>query len=281
MRGKAPYTVRVNTLSVEQPIRRWAEPAARVGYTAKGVVYIVVGGIAARAAIGWGGRATDPSGALRTMGRQRFFGDFLLSLVAVGLLAYTFWRFVQAVFDVDRKGHDLKGLLVRVGFLGSGLAYAALALTAAGMATGGTGGGRRDEVRTWTTRALADPDGWWLVAAIGVGVLAGGVYQFYKAYSNKFEKHLSLSQLSADARRWVRGVAKLGLSARGITFAVIGWFLVRAGLTADPGQAHGLAGALRTLSQQDYGPWLLGGVGVGLAAYGVFAIVTGRYRRIG
>jgi hypothetical protein len=271
----------VNTLSVEQPIRRWAEPAARVGYTAKGLVYIVVGGIAARAAIGWGGRATDTSGALQTMGRQRLFGDLLLALVAVGLLAYAFWRFVQALLDIDRKGRDLKGLLVRLGFLGSGLAYAGLALTAAGLATGGAGGGRRDQVRTWTTRALADPDRWWLVAAIGTGVLAGGVYQFYKAYSNKFEKHLSLSQLSAHTRRWVRRVAKLGLCARGITFAVIGWFLVRAGLTADPGQARGLAGALRTLSQQDYGPWLLGGVGVGLAAYGAFAIVTGRYRRIG
>jgi hypothetical protein len=262
-------------------MRRWAEPAARVGYTAKGLVYLVVGGIALRAAVGWGGRATDTHGALRTMGRQRLFGDLILALVAVGLLAYAFWRFVQAVLDLDGKGRDLKGLLVRVGFLGSGLAYAGLALTAAGLGTGGDGGGRRDLVRTWTGRALADPDRWWLVAAIGAGVLAAGVYQFAKAYSNKFEKHLSLSQLSADTRRWVRRVAKLGLCARGVTFAVIGWFLIRAGFTVDAGEARGLAGALRAVRQQDYGPWLLGGVGLGLAAYGVFAIVTGRYRRIG
>jgi uncharacterized protein DUF1206 len=262
-------------------MRRWAEPAARVGYTAKGLVYLVVGGLALRAAVGWGGRATDTRGALQTMGRQRVFGDLLLALVAGGLLAYAFWRFVQAVLDLDGKGGDVKGLLVRAGFLGSGLAYAGLALTAAGLGTGGGGGGRRDLVRTWTGRALADPDRWWLVASIGAGVVGAGLYQFYKAYSNKFEKRLRLAQVSADSRQWVRRVAKLGLTARGVTFVVIGWFLVRAGLTTDAGEARGLGGALRTLSQQDYGPWLLGGVGLGLAAYGVFAIVTGRYRQIG
>ena len=116
---------------------------------------------------------------------------------------------------------------------------------------------------------------------IGAGVVGAGLYQFYKAYSNKFEKRLRMAQVSADSRQWVRRVAKLGLTARGVTFVVIGWFLVRAGLTTDAGEARGLGGALRTLSQQDYGPWLLGGVGIGLAAYGAFAIVTGRYRQIG
>jgi uncharacterized protein DUF1206 len=259
---------------------RWVELAARVGHTAKGLVYILVGGIALRAAIGWGGRATDTRGALQTMGRPRLFGDLILALVAVGLLAYAFWRFVQAALDLDGKGRDVKGLLVRVGFLASGLAYAGLALTAAGLDTGGDGGGRRDLVRTWTGRALADPDRWWLVAAIGAGVVGAGLYQFYKAYSNTFERRLRLARVSADGRRWLRRVAKLGLTARGVTFVVIGWFLVRAGFTTDPGEARGLGGALRTLSRQDYGPWLLGGVGLGLAAYGVFAIVTGRYRQI-
>lgn len=271
----------MNTTSLTQPARRWAEPAARVGYTAKGIVYIVVGGVAVRAALGWGGRATDTRGALQTMGRPQLFGDVLLALVALGLGAYVFWRLAQSLLDLDRKGGDLKGLLVRAGYIGSGLAYAGLALTAAGMAMGSGSGGGRDHVRTWTGHALADPDRWWLVAAVGVGVLAGGVYQFYKAWSANFEERLRLSPLSADGHRWVRRIGRIGSCARGVTFTVIGWFLIRAGLHANAGEARGLGGALRYLRAQDYGPWLLGGVGVGLIAYGLFSMVEGRYRQIG
>lgn len=269
----------MNATSMTHQTRRWAEPAARVGYTAKGLVYVVVGALAARAAVGWGGRATDTRGALRTMGRQQVVGDLLLGLVAAGLAAYVFWRLAQGLLDLDRKGGDLKGLLVRGGYVGSGLTYAGLAVTAAGMALGSGGGGGGDNVRTWTGLALADPDRWWLVAAVGAGVLAAGLYQFYKAYSAKFMKRLRLP--SPDRHEWVLRVGRIGLAARGVTFGVIGWFLLRAGFHVNPGEARGLAGALRYLRAQDYGPWLLGGVGVGLIAYGLFSMVEGRYRQIG
>jgi hypothetical protein len=271
----------MNARTMARPARRWAEPAARVGYTAKGLVYVVVGGLALRAAVGWGGRVTDTRGALQTMNEPGIVGALPLALTSVGLAAYVFWRFAQALLDLDGKGDDLKALLVRAGFLGSGVAYAGLALTAAAMAIGVSGGGGRDPVRLWTARALADPDRWWLVAATGIGVAGGGLYQFYKAHANKFEKRLALSRLSAGGRRWVRRVGRVGLVARGVTFAVIGWFLVRAGMHVNPSEARGLGGALRTLRQADYGPWLLGGVALGLAAYGVFSIVEGRFRRIG
>ncbi|HEY7509040.1 MAG TPA: DUF1206 domain-containing protein [Vicinamibacteria bacterium] len=270
----------MNTRDVSRPVRRWAEPAARVGLMAKGVVYIVVGMLAVRAAIGWGGRATDTRGALQTVNRQQTLGDVLLALIAVGLVAYVFWRFVQALLDLDGKGSDPKGLAVRAGYIGSGLAYAGLAVTAAAMASGGAGGSRSDQVRRWTAVALEDPGRWWLVAAAGLAVLGGAAYQFHKAYTAKFEKRLRLSGLSADGRRWIRRVGRFGLAARGVTFGIIGWFLLQAGMHANPGQARGLAGALAVLRRQDYGPFLLGAVGLGLVSYGAFSIVEGRYRQI-
>lgn len=270
----------MSTHALARPARRWAEPAARVGHFAKGVVYVLVGVVAVRAALGWGGRATDARGALQVLGRTQAVGSLLLALVAVGLFAYVFWRVAQGTLDLDRKGGGAQGLVVRAGYVGSGLAYAGLALTAAGLAIG-SGGSGADNVRTWTAQALADPDRWWLVAAVGAGVLCGAAYQFYKAWSGKFEERLRLSSLSAAHRRWVRRIGRIGLVARGVTFGVIGWFLIRAGLHANPGEARGLGGALRYLRGQDYGPWLLGGVGVGLVAYGIFSMVEGRYRRIG
>ncbi len=38
--------------------------------------------------------------------------------------------------------------------------------------------------------------------------------------------------------------------------------------------------ALRSLQTAPYGPWLLGLVALGLALYGVFALLMTRYRRI-
>jgi hypothetical protein len=60
--------------------------------------------------------------------------------------------------------------------------------------------------------------------------------------------------MSAGERLWLRRIGRAGLTARGITFAIIGWFLVQAALRASPGEAHGLAGALSTLGHQDHGP---------------------------
>ena len=79
-------------------------------------------------------------------------------------------------------------------------------------------------------------------------MIGAGVYQFYKAYAAKFEEHLRQSQMSETARCWARRIGRAGLTARGVTFAVIGWFLVRAALDVDPSEARGLAGALRTLA---------------------------------
>jgi uncharacterized protein DUF1206 len=258
--------------------RPWIDRLARFGFAARALVYVLVGFLAAGAAAGLGGRTTDTHGAIRTVGAQRF-GTVLLVVLSVGLASYAAWRFVQAALDLERKGDDLKGLAVRTSYAASGVVHAGLAFTAGSLAVG-LGPDRSDPVRTWAGRLMDAPYGRWVVGALGVAVIGAGVYQFYKAYAAKFEEHLRKSQMSATARCWARRIGRAGLTARGVTFGVIGWFLVRAALDVDPGEARGLAGALRTLARQDYGRWLLGVVALGLAAYGLLSLVEARYRRI-
>ena len=258
--------------------RTWIERVARFGFAARGLVYILVGLLAAGAATGMGSRATDPHGALRAVGRQPL-GTAFLVVLACGLAAYAAWRFLQAGLDLERKGSSVGALAVRASFIVSGLGHAGLAFSAASLAVG-LHEGRSDVVRTWVGRLLDEPNGNWVVAALGLAVIGSGAYQFYKAYSCNFENDLLLSRMTERARRWSRRVGRAGLVARGVTFLVIGWFLVRAALEVDAHEARGLAGALRVLGRQDRGHWLLLVVALGLTAYGLLSLVDARYRRV-
>ena len=58
---------------------------------------------------------------------------------------------------------------------------------------------------------------------------------------------------------------------------LIGFFLAQAGWQADSSEAKGLGGALATLAQQPYGPWLLGITALGLICYGIYCGVVAGY----
>ena len=51
-------------------------------------------------------------------------------------------------------------------------------------------------------------------------------------------------------------------------------------LTVVSDEARGLGGALATLAQQPFGPWLLGLVATGFVLYGLFTMIQARYRRL-
>lgn len=255
------------------------EWGARLGYATNGVVYLLIGVLAVRVAFGAGGKTTDQEGVLQSVFSAPF-GRVLLGVVALGLLAHAIWLFVQAALDTENKGTDTKGIGSRLGNVLSGLLQAFLAFSAAQLALGmgGGGGGSPDD---WTATLLAQPFGRILAVAIAAGIVAAGLYQFYKAYRADFREGLKLGEMSVRERTWATRLGRLGYVARGVVFIVIGVFLAQAALTFDPQQARGIGGALATLSDQPFGPYLLGAVALGLAAYGVYhAFVEARYHHI-
>jgi hypothetical protein len=254
----------------------WVETLARLGYAAKGVVYTIVGVLAVQAAFGTGGSTQGSRGAIRTIAEQPF-GQILLILTAIGLAGYVAWRFVQAIKDPEHKGSDAEGLVKRAGYLVSGVTYASLAYLALRIALG-SGGGSGSSRQTWTAELLSQPFGQWLVGLVGAIIIGVGVYQLYKAYKATFMKQYKTSEMSATERTWARRLGRFGLSARGVTFVMIGGFFIQAAIQADPSEAKGLGAALSTLAQQPYGPWLLGVVALGFVAYGIYCFSRARYR---
>jgi hypothetical protein len=258
--------------------RPWIERVARFGYAAYGTVYVLVGVLAFQAALGGGGEAAGQEGALQTI-LLAPLGRVLLGLVALGLLGYAAWRVFQGILDPDNEGRDAKGVVKRVDHVVNGLFHAVLAVSVGGVVLGssGGGGGGPDD---WTKTLLQQPFGRYLTVAVGVGIVAIGLFQFYRAYDAKFMEKLKPGEMGPGERAWTGRAGRLGHAARGVVFGVIGIFLIQAALQFDPNRARGLGGALSSLASQPFGPYLLGVVAVGLVCFGLFMFVVARYRRI-
>lgn len=260
----------------------WIERFARFGYAAKGFVYGLIGLLALQAAFAQGGKTTGQKGVLYEIVQQPF-GQALLSIVTIGLIGYAMWRFLQAFMDTDDKGTDLKGIVERVGFGMSALIYSGFAFTAIKILTGnGESSGEQSDrsAQHWTARFLSQPFGEWLVGLAGAVVIGLGFYYFYKAFSGKFRKVLKIREMTPTEEKWVMRAGRVGLSARGVIFIMIGWFLIQAAYKSNANEAQAIPGTLETLLRQPYGSLLLGIVAAGLVIYGLYMGVHARYRRI-
>jgi hypothetical protein len=75
-------------------------------------------------------------------------------------------------------------------------------------------------------------------------------------------------------------LARAGLVARGVVFALIGYGLIKAALDYDSNKAIGLDGALRKLAHASYGPLLLAIVAAGLVMFAAYSLADARYRKV-
>lgn len=256
--------------------RNTIERIARLGYGARGAVYVVVGALALLAAVGQGGRAGDSKDALRAV-LAGPFGAVVVGLIALGLLGFAFWRLVEAVTDADRRGTSAKGLAVRGAHLISAGLYLGLAASAASLSLGlGMSGG--DGMHDWTAWLLGKPFGRWLVALGGLAVAGGGFGFLGKAWRGDVTDRLALDARARE--RWAGPIGRFGYAARGLAFLIIGGFLVAAAWHQRSSDAKGLAEAFALLRAQPYGWVLLGLVAAGHAAFGAFGLIQACYRHI-
>ncbi len=259
---------------------KWVEGLARIGYVVRGLLYIVVGILAVQVALGAGGETTDKKGAIEVIGVQPF-GKVLLALMLLGLVGYSLWGFVRAFLDPLKRGTEPKGLAQRVGYLVSGLAYGSLVFpTLAYLQGSGGQGGSSQGSQDLTAKLLSVPMGQWIVAIIGIIGLLGGLGQMWLGISADFKKDLKQGEMSNTERDWAIRAGRFGSIARGVVFALLGFFVLQAALRYDPQQAQGLDGALRTIAGQPYGPWLLAIVALGLVSFGIYSVLCARWIKV-
>jgi hypothetical protein len=265
-----------------QEHRTSVETLARTGYATRGALYLIVGGLAALAAFGYGGEATDTRGALLELYSQPF-GEVLLSLAAAGLASYGAFLACRAVFDPESEARSKWGPAKRAWWASMALFHGSLAAYAVATLLGSLSASQshRDEGRSLTAALLAwRPLGPWLVALVGVGILVAVLYQLRCAWVAKLDDYLDLSRLSAAARRWVVRLSRVGIAARACVGLVAGAFLLVAAVTSNPNQVKGFASSLSALRAMPFGAWLFAAVALGLMAFGCYQLVEARYRRI-
>jgi Domain of Unknown Function (DUF1206) len=251
---------------------------ARWGLVSKGALYVIVGAIAADVAIGGGGRVQDREGALAASA-DGTLGKVLVGVVAVGLLGYAIWRFIQAFLGRPLEGGEKEGFAKRIGYLGRGIWYLGLFGIAVSALIGAneSSGGKEDR---FTARVLELPFGRWIVAGIGLGILGAGAFNVWRGLTARFRDRLKTRKMSEVEDSAFTFLGSVGHLARGLVFGLIGFFLVRAAWQYDAEEAIGLDGALAKVLRAEYGPLLLGLVSAGLIAYGIYCFAEARYREI-
>jgi Domain of Unknown Function (DUF1206) len=253
----------------------WYEVLARVGLVAKGISFGLVGVLALKLALGSGGHATSREGALRQVA-QHSFGKVLLVALAAGFAAYALWRLIQGFAT---QGDEKMKWSKRIGGVGRAAIYGALTFSALKLVIGAGGGGSQNQKAHKTAGMLLDwPGGTWIVGLAGAAIVGVGLYQFWRAFSRKFEERWR--GMGHDAKRWFVPLGVAGHVARGIVFGLIGVFVIKAALDYNPKDAIGLDGALQKLAHASYGPWLLGLTAAGVICYALYCFVDARYRDV-
>lgn len=254
------------------------EVLTRIGFVARGAIYVIIGLLAIQVAMHAGNETTNQRGAMQTIEHQPF-GHWLLIVVAIGLGAYSAWRFVQAFAGQGPEGGGDHSTFGRIAAAASGCAYAGLCVLAVTILLGSSSSSSSNPHKQ-TAGVLGWPGGQYLVGLAGAIFIGVALYQAYKGLSRKFLDEDKTEEMGEATRKVLTVIGIAGYLARMVAFGLIGIFLVRAAIDYDPKKAVGLDGALARLAHQSYGSLLLGLVAAGLIGFGLYSIADARYRRI-
>ncbi len=248
------------------------ETWARLGYAARGIVYVLLGYIALST-----GKALSTGETVEAV-EQLPGGAPLLVVLAFGLFGYGAFKIYSSLLDLDNEGDDVKGRVKRVARAVGGIAYLILAFIAtkqlfgsdkgsaeAGQATG-SGGMRQDAAQQVSDNAGGDM----LIVLVGLIILAVAAAQLIIAYKAKFSNEMP------GAPPVVKPAGQIGYAARAIVVAITGYFTVKAGLDGERLRNFGDALAL---IRDDY-PTAFQLIAVGLILFGLVSLMMARYRRI-
>jgi hypothetical protein len=152
--------------------------------------------------------------------------------------------------------------------------YFVLAWTSLGFAKGQPSSSKTQSA-DFTATLLQHSGGRLLVGVLGLAVIGVGGYHVVKGWARKFLQDLTKNPGTLATRAGV-----VGYIAKGIALAVVGALFVTAAVQNSSTNATGLDGALRSMREQAVGSWLLTGVALGIASYGLCSFARAGHARV-
>lgn len=253
----------------------WLSKLARAGLIAKGMVYVILGILGFMAAFEIGGTTNDDTnktGALVSI-KELPGGLIILVLLVIGLICYSGWRLIQSF--AGSSNAETKWTK-RVRYFWSAIIYLLLAATALQMIfLNRNGKGHQDQY--WVSRILQHPSGQFIITLAGIVLAAIGVYQIYYGLSEKYRKHVQELNTHGSKSKFLLTSGKIGYIARGVVWIIIGYLFFLAGLHKNSAEAGDTGKAFGFIENSAFGSYLLGALGLGLIAYGIFNFIRARY----
>jgi hypothetical protein len=265
----------------------WLVAVCRLGWIAKGVVYLVVGLLAVPIAIdglrgdGASGSTTEASqsGAVAKIA-DNSIGSFALWIIAIGLALYVVWRLISIVLPAENSP---KVWLTRVGYLISAALYSLLAWSALSFARhdpAASGESEDAKVERFTRELMEKSGGRWLVGAVGVAVVAVGAYFVIKGLRATFRDELEPGGVGPVSHEAIVTLGRVGWAGRGVVMGLVGWLFLRAAIRFNPDEAKGIDGALRDATGSTLGALFVAFAAVALAVYGLFCVISAPRQRL-
>ncbi len=261
------------------------EVGARVGLGARGTVFLVFAYLVIRVATGAvdSGPVSGP-GIADTIAAQTG-GRIALAVLAVGLALYALFGLIDAASHHDREPSGAKrwgnrllaawGVLVYVAFS----VYCVHTVLAPAASEQTSAQAQRQDTEA-SARVLAWPAGWLWLVLTGVVLLTAAAFLLSQAARRSFRNELDRDSMSPLLWRIAVVLGIGGHLARSTLFAVVGWFVLRAGIVNDPDAGKGLDGSIRALATGAAGPYLLWPLALGLVSYGLFVLIESRHRHV-
>ena len=261
------------------PLHDLLELTARIGYGARGFVYLSVGLLTLLGAVDFAGDAVSARGALAWLADTPF-GRLWMMAVGIGLCAFVMWRVLQSVFDADHQGTSLEGLSHRMAQAFSGSSYAILAFTAFHFMARKPETTKAADVEASRERAqtvMSLPLGDEILMAAGAALFTLGLVTIRRAWHEDFTEYLACS---AKTSRRVAPLARAGYVARGLAYLPLAILIILAGWNSRSSQVSSFGSALDAVERQPGGAWVLAAAALGFMAFGVFSFIEARFRRI-
>jgi hypothetical protein len=244
----------------------------RIGYGARGAIYLVVGISAGRATFD---PSFSPGGFKESLSflQDHWSGGIVLALLAIGMACFAGWLAVSAIYRRDHPGSEHWMLVA--GLLGDAAIYFGFMVSLLGMIFGSKGS---DEylLQSWIS---------WLVNGIGgkiiVGLAAATVFTCGAGLvaSGIAGDIAGPLELPPAEKRLMLPIGRYGTAGRGLSIALVGCYLFISAIRSDASRAHELGGLLRELRSFPGGVVITAAFALAFLSSSTLDFVVAIYRR--